>query len=566
MIFLGQQLIKSRLILDTITLFLTSYCIFIYSLHDGARDHSIATLLSLCCVTYATAGWTYRWTISFPLNMITFLALLLRMVSFPFALEAFRVLSVLIILLSVFLCIIFPVVELPPIKGRYNVTMVDLYIPVHTAKDNYSVGEKTYINARLIYPTKEPAKVHLPYLHPITALKICKILIEVALPAPLSELTCINHGLMLIHIYLAKPFAKPLDKLDEEQQDSSGTGKIPIAIFSHGLIGNSSMYTHQCLSLASNGTVVLQIEHTDKSAVGVHMQDGSFLPYDETISKLDKDRKFAEKVRARRKQMEHRIAEMITAREEMTKWNDNKVYAYDLDMKLVNLSFVGSLDLKNAISIGHSFGGGTAIAVVSRRPDLFGSVVALDPMTDWMPDDCRKDFFRVIEDKLKKDSSAMKYNGGTIGYDVEKPSNDQDSINIEMDRVDMCGTKESCSISKSVHNKEMLLLFSQEWETHKVGSISLIQHMHSTGKFGPNKVDYENKKVIGNATNGNEGNLSDVGIIAGMNHPGFSDVCMLGPVRILRAIGVIGKNNPIESADIISARIIDFVMSVQQKD
>jgi len=371
-----------------------------------------------------------------------------------------------------------------------------------------------------------------------------------------------------VNSYLScQTLAKPLDKLDEEQQDSSGTGKIPIAIFSHGLLGNSSLYTYQCLSLASNGTVVLQIEHTDKSAIGVHMQDGSFLPYgDEAISNLDKDGKFAESVRARRKQMEYRMAEVIAAREEMTKWNDNKVYAYDLDMKLIDLSFVGSLDLKNAISIGHSFGGGTAIATASRRPDLFGSVVALDPVTDWMPDDCRKDFFRVTEEKLSNDSSAMKYNGGTCGYDVEKPSNDQDSINIEINRVDTCRTKESCSVSKSVHNKEILFLFSQEWETRKFGNISLIQHMHSTGKFGPNKVDYENKKVIGNATNGNEGNLSDVGIIAGTNHPGFSDVCMTGSVWILRAIGVTGKNNPIESADIISARIIDFVTSVQQKD
>jgi platelet-activating factor acetylhydrolase len=50
-------------------------------------------------------------------------------------------------------------------------------------------------------------------------------------------------------------------------------GRFPLVIFSHGLVGTRNTYSHFCSSLASEGYVVVAVEHADGSSPCV-VRDG----------------------------------------------------------------------------------------------------------------------------------------------------------------------------------------------------------------------------------------------------------------------------------------------------
>ena len=96
----------------------------------------------------------------------------------------------------------------------------------------------------------------------------------------------------------------------------------------------------------------------------------------------------------------------------------------------------------------------------------------------------------------------------------------------------------------SLHDIEMLILYSSEWHEKKWGGVDALSDMYERGQFGP--------------PNGS----SKVAVIAGAHHNEFSDTCLLTPVWLARATGITGQRSPIETAEEIHSHTISFLTKV----
>jgi len=279
----GLRPILSRLLLDVTTIWLLGYCAVI---EPDSRAYA-GGLTFAYTKTLATAGWTSRWSLTIPMTPFLFLQAL-RQLTFVEEHYWIRgtifVLSVVCLFLAAALCILFPAVELRPIRdGTYNVGVVDVQLPVVFALDLLNkcnpevVGKKEtngFVSVRILYPTRD-APGSVPYLDPKLAKLICAQLMKLGAPPPLKEFGWILHTWCLHNL----PIRRNATPVDDET--------VPLVIFSHGLMGNANIYSHQGMSLASKGSCVLMINHSDGSSPIVEQQDGSIMHYNEEIIQVN---------------------------------------------------------------------------------------------------------------------------------------------------------------------------------------------------------------------------------------------------------------------------------------
>eukprot|EP00978_Attheya_sp_CCMP212_P013136 scaffold32890_cov40-Attheya_sp.AAC.1 len=275
----GLRPIPSRLLLDVTTLGLLGYCAVI---EPDSRAYAGGLTLAYT-KTLATAGWTTRWSLTIPMTPFLFLQVL-RQLTFVEEHYWIRgtifVLSFVCLFLAAALCILFPAVELRPIRdGTYNVGVVDLQLPVVFALDLLNkcnpevVGKEEtngFVSVRILYPTRD-APGSVPYLDPKLAKLFCAQLMKLGAPPTLKGFGWILHTWCLHNL----PIRRNATPIDDET--------MPLVIFSHGLMGNASIYSHQGMSLASKGSCVLMINHSDGSSPIVEQQDGSIMYYNEEI-------------------------------------------------------------------------------------------------------------------------------------------------------------------------------------------------------------------------------------------------------------------------------------------
>ena len=126
------------------------------------------------------------------------------------------------------------------------------------------------MSARMLYPTNDGGGT-VPYLDPNHASDICAELMKAAAPGLLKRLGFMLHTWRLARLG-ARRNAQPLRRAQG--------GRLPLAVFSHGLTGSSEVYSFQALSLAAEGFVVLMITHTDGSAALVKRRDSGSLAFD----------------------------------------------------------------------------------------------------------------------------------------------------------------------------------------------------------------------------------------------------------------------------------------------
>ncbi|KZT23093.1 hypothetical protein NEOLEDRAFT_1070031 [Neolentinus lepideus HHB14362 ss-1] len=161
--------------------------------------------------------------------------------------------------------------------------------------------------------------------------------------------------------------AQPLDPPD---------GKWPLVIFSHGLGGTRTTYSHLCTHLASQGRVVLVIEHRDGTgpAVFPRGQDGQpkSLYYVNPNSVLwpNDNGEYSEALKLRGEQLEFRRREVY----EVYNSFKNMVEGGEGVLEISEAThhdwskWAGKVNIETLDLIGHSFGGATLFSLLSNPP------------------------------------------------------------------------------------------------------------------------------------------------------------------------------------------------------
>jgi len=365
---------------------------------------------------------------------------------------------------------------------------------------------------RLLYPTlEEPDTV--PYLNPETAIQFCRETMRFAAPRPLKEHDWILHTWRLTGLR-AKRNARLIPAGGDNHHSKD---KLPLVVFSHGLGGDAAVYSYQTMSLAAQGSLVLSVNHQDGSAPVVRTSPAAngenasdtVMTFDFSLGKLWMDGKHVEYVRSRRRKTDYRAKELLAAAEAFLELNDVK--ENDGGSLPDGISLSGRILTDDVTFMGHSFGGATVLTAANRRPDVVRSVIAHDPAADWMPDDSRRSLF--ASHLLEGLGANHSFDGGTGGFEEEE------------DRT---------AKGRSIHDTNMLLMFSQQWRDKEWAWSHVLEELHRTGRLGPSGD-------LG-------GGFSDYRVIRGSNHQEFSDTCMLLPTWLARGVGAAGGRNPIHTA------------------
>ena len=146
--------------------------------------------------------------------------------------------------------------------------------------------------------------------------------------------------------------------------------RCPVVVFSHGLGGWRNNYAIICSQLASQGYVVLSLEHADGTATGARLAAGRGWRYYKGMGG----------VAGQTGKTRHRIAELRTALRLLRAMDGGKrVPGLALsDGADASALLAGGLDFECLAAVGHSFGGATITALCAEDA-AFKCAVALDP-------------------------------------------------------------------------------------------------------------------------------------------------------------------------------------------
>ncbi|KAG7357102.1 platelet-activating factor acetylhydrolase domain containing protein [Nitzschia inconspicua] len=518
----GLRPIISQVVADVFTLFAFSNAIA-----SKPSNRSWALKGAAAGVTIAYSGnLTNRWTVNFPMIPLIILQTLRLFIPEDKHRWISRILfafSALLIFASACLSILFPAVELAPMKslGDYNVGVVDLYLPVKLhftspfADTQHVVpSEQDHATIRILYPTVEEP-MSISYLRPHTSEVYCEENMKHSAPPPLRPYSWMIHGWRLIQVP-AKHHATLASPPDNG---------FPVIFYSHGLGGSAEMYAYQTHALAAQGYVVVVLDHTDGSAPVVSRKDGTLLRRNETILEQWFNGLQDEYRLSRQTMTAYRAQELLAVVEGVLRLN----YETLPELEESGLDFRNQLNSADIHYMGHSFGGATALHAAKYRPPR--SVLAHDPASDWLPTESRLSLFDVGRMKESTVNHTYWTRGGTVAVSaMETEDNDE----IEK------------SVTLSLHDTtELLLLFSEEWYSKKWSGSDVLKDMHDRKVLGP------------------VGGKSHFGVIHGAFHQEFSDACMLTPLWIAREVGLTGLRNPLDTAKEIHVETSSFLRGLQ---
>lgn len=278
---------------------------------------------------------------------------------------------------------------LPKPTGPYPVSFTDVL--------DKSGKDGTFY--RIYYPSKEhDAKVTFP---------------QWMEQAYFNQLSVYMKGMTLFP--LAIPINIPLEM-------PKGFDKLPIILFSHGLMLSKDVYSFICSDLASYGYLVAAVDHKDGSAAGsMYMEKDD---ESETLVTKSLEHQFipfgTEEAKIKRsQQVEIRVQELSKVLDLLEDLNEEKLSnIYD---KNSNLSqFKGKLLLQSTAVMGHSQGGSSALVALAKD-NRIKMAVTQDPWMLAVDDKYLKVkidkpiiFINCIGDIKKKDFIKMRQMDGDV--------------------------------------------------------------------------------------------------------------------------------------------------------
>ncbi|XP_006120742.1 platelet-activating factor acetylhydrolase isoform X2 [Pelodiscus sinensis] len=165
--------------------------------------------------------------------------------------------------------------------------------------------------------------------------------------------------------------------------------KYPLIIFSHGLGAFRTIYSAICIEMASQGFIVVAVEHRDKSSSATYYYKESPVSEarEEAAAGLEEEWIYYRRLKQgeqefplRHQQVQQRREECIKALDLILDINSGKhvenVLPSNFDWTLLK----GSIDNNKIAMMGHSFGAATAIETLSKET-RFKCGIALDA---WM--------------------------------------------------------------------------------------------------------------------------------------------------------------------------------------
>ncbi|OSX60109.1 hypothetical protein POSPLADRAFT_1047583 [Postia placenta MAD-698-R-SB12] len=175
---------------------------------------------------------------------------------------------------------------LPDIPGRYPVGATTFAVPlespqaVGSAKLRHSSGNTPYEPALLleevVFTVFYPADLQSPSADGTQPEQLRKTMDWVPKPVK-GTLRGYAHFAKLPFWLSAIPVYPDVPLLDPAESSDDPEAQWPLVFFSHGLSGTRTTYSHLCIRLASEGKVVISMEHRDGTAPVVmsHFSGGS---------------------------------------------------------------------------------------------------------------------------------------------------------------------------------------------------------------------------------------------------------------------------------------------------
>ncbi|KAF2215752.1 hypothetical protein CERZMDRAFT_81873 [Cercospora zeae-maydis SCOH1-5] len=240
-----------------------------------------------------------------------------------------------------------PIVSFPPYHGPYQVGTVDVEIPAADLPSPCQTPEHAAetISFRIFYPCHTPDPSHatrpvrwIPNPQRPTMRAFAHFL-GVKNPKVASLISWMPQQLYWISL----PAHRNAKLLDPPTRH----GRWPVAVFSHGLAGSRNAYSYVCGDMASNGMVVIALDHRDGSSPIQYVRETS-----STKARIVDPVKIShepspEVYEARDKQLRIRLWEISTAYEALMK--------IDGGQRLENLDINASTKRKERVEVLYMF-------------------------------------------------------------------------------------------------------------------------------------------------------------------------------------------------------------------
>jgi penicillin G amidase len=253
-----------------------------------------------------------------------------------------------------------PIVSFPETIGEYNVGTSAYYLVDETREETYTENpdDTRELNVRVWYPTETTTGTKAPYFSEALGQAISPLVDPTEDEADLSQVV---QGLPT-NSFLNAPVAET-------------ETEYPVLLFSHGLGALPEIYTTQAEALASEGYVVVSINHTYDSSISV-FDDGRVIPQDAALTELTTG-----VTDLTGTEVFELLAEAVDIRTEDARFVLDELGDINAGDDPLGL-FSGKLDLDKVGILGHSLGGTTAaetlalderfLAGINQDGGLFG--------------------------------------------------------------------------------------------------------------------------------------------------------------------------------------------------